>query len=943
MNTSIETLNLWGQTFLNFAWPMLWQSSLLIIVVAILDFLFAQKIRAAIRHALWMVVLVKLLLPPALALPTGAAWWLWPAKPAPTPIYKSETVTFDTTPLPTENFVPQTAPITLPPPKLNGLGWTMLASGIVSAGLLFSLLLNWLKVARKTHRTRMHATTSGNFADPLEQARKLAGLRRPMRLKLVDDAISPAVYGLFRPVILLPRALAEKLSAAQLRAVLLHEAVHLRRGDVWVNCAQTLLQIAYWWHPLLWLANARIRRLREEAVDDAVMLALRGDADAYAPTLLEVAKFAFRRPLASLGLVGILESRSALRQRVERLVDFRPPRRAGVTFLSLLGIFLFGAVTLPMGQAPAAETNAAFPNAAMIPPQSSLLTPVNTPGAITPAGVTNKLETQQFNPATPPLPRGTISIVGQPLWTASAPLPQTIHVATTNTGPRFDVEHYRISGNSLLTRQTISATLANIDGAFGTNVSYEGVKTVQEQLQQAYYERGYATVKVTLPMQKITNATVKIQVLEGRISAGSSHNDILINAPALHTSQTRPESAHTTQLYWRNPGPIPMVPFGAILDPLGIRPTYRPAYASVNPADLESRFFPVGVTAFYAAVLKKTGETNALLGFEELAAAAGVDFYPPKTIFLDGMGFLVVDVTKRDVGILRGIVDDLHCPPQQIHIKARFIEVPQKTLAILQEQYLQQGMTNGIARLTNPQAQSFLHSIQWRDGVKELSEPEATTIAGEQTQMRTTVIQPIVTRFLLDSPTARRESTDPKIGRVETAGGYFYAQNNSGRLQVGQNSFNPQVGQLETGPVLDVDALTPPDGFTISLHVTASDTQFLGYASPTGLTSQTVTNRNGEKVELPAVLPAAQLNQASTQQALYDGQTLVLFPQPKQEVFNGQDENAQKRVADFIQQARNKDGDKAIIALVTATMINPAGYRIHTDADIPSGLPPPWP
>jgi len=56
------------------------------------------------------------------------------------------------------------------------------------------------------------------------------------------------------------------------------------------------------------------------------MLALRDEAETYAPTLLEVAKLAFNRPLASLGLVGILESRSALRQRIERLVNF--PRAA---------------------------------------------------------------------------------------------------------------------------------------------------------------------------------------------------------------------------------------------------------------------------------------------------------------------------------------------------------------------------------------------------------------------------------------------------------------------------------------------------------------------------------------------------------------------------------------------------------------------------------------
>ena len=143
------------------------------------------------------------------------------------------------------------------------------------------------------------------------------------------------------------------MSAEQLRAVLLHEVIHLRRRDIWVNCAQALLQIAYWWHPLVWLANARIRRVREEAVDDAVMLALDAEAEIYAPTLLEVARLALRRPLLSLGLVGIMESRSALRQRIERLMAFRAPRRAGLTLASLCGICVFSAVALPMGEGPA--------------------------------------------------------------------------------------------------------------------------------------------------------------------------------------------------------------------------------------------------------------------------------------------------------------------------------------------------------------------------------------------------------------------------------------------------------------------------------------------------------------------------------------------------------------------------------------------------------------
>jgi len=100
MNGWIEYLNRCGENFLSFAWPMLWQSSVLIVAVFALDCVPAHKIRPAVRPALWMVVLVKLLLPPALALPTGATWWLWPTKASLTPIIKSQVVTYDTAPLP---------------------------------------------------------------------------------------------------------------------------------------------------------------------------------------------------------------------------------------------------------------------------------------------------------------------------------------------------------------------------------------------------------------------------------------------------------------------------------------------------------------------------------------------------------------------------------------------------------------------------------------------------------------------------------------------------------------------------------------------------------------------------------------------------------------------------------------------------------------------------
>ena len=64
-----------------------------------------------------------------------------------------------------------------------------------------------------------------------------------------------------------------------------------------------------------------------------------------------------------------------------------------------------------------------------------------------------------------------------------------IHVVSTNAGPRFEVENYLVTGNSVLPPETIGQALTNIDGAFGTNVSFDGIRTVVAQLQAGLSRR----------------------------------------------------------------------------------------------------------------------------------------------------------------------------------------------------------------------------------------------------------------------------------------------------------------------------------------------------------------------------------------------------------------------------------------------------------------------
>src|ERR1051325_4546494 len=86
MNPLIDFLNAGGERVLRLAWPLFWQSSLLIAIVFLFEYAFQKKIRASVRYLLWLVVLLKLILPPSFASPTGIAWWLRSSAPPPTVI-----------------------------------------------------------------------------------------------------------------------------------------------------------------------------------------------------------------------------------------------------------------------------------------------------------------------------------------------------------------------------------------------------------------------------------------------------------------------------------------------------------------------------------------------------------------------------------------------------------------------------------------------------------------------------------------------------------------------------------------------------------------------------------------------------------------------------------------------------------------------------------------
>ena len=383
MDVFVSQLNSIGRAFVSFALPMLIQSSLLILVLLALNLLFRRKTRAVFRYWLLLLILIKLVLPTTFSSPTSLGYWvsgdflaldltatgpdqvqlipdqpvLGPA-PAEYPTAAAPPVQTNPQPIvqpPVQPVVtPTPQPIMTPAAPISAavaITWpaVVFLAWLAAALALVMLLVQRLFFVCGLVRQATHA--SFELSAILTRCADWMSVRTRVRLKLSPNATSPAVCGLFRPTILLPVDLPSQLDNHHLRAVLFHELAHIKRRDLWLNLAQTLLQIVYFYNPLLWLANALIRHLREQAVDEMVLVAMGENHADYPDTLLAVAKLSLARPALSLRLIGVVESKKALTARIKHIITRPLPKSARLGLLGLVGLIVTAAVLLPMAKA----------------------------------------------------------------------------------------------------------------------------------------------------------------------------------------------------------------------------------------------------------------------------------------------------------------------------------------------------------------------------------------------------------------------------------------------------------------------------------------------------------------------------------------------------------------------------------------------------------------
>jgi len=149
---------------------------------------------------------------------------------------------------------------------------------------------------------------------------------KQVRLCVSDEVARPSVLGFFRPRILIPPALLERLTVAEVRQVVLHEMEHLRRHDDWTNLIQKVGLVLFPLNPALVWVEKQLCAERELACDDRVLHS-GGGRKAYALCLTRLAEHSMLHRGYAL-VLGAWERRPELVRRVQRILS-EPARAMG--------------------------------------------------------------------------------------------------------------------------------------------------------------------------------------------------------------------------------------------------------------------------------------------------------------------------------------------------------------------------------------------------------------------------------------------------------------------------------------------------------------------------------------------------------------------------------------------------------------------------------------
>lgn len=350
MNGFLLSSNAWASAWGEVMWRAAWQGGLLLVGVWLSVLLF-PRIPAGARSWLWRIACLKLLLGcvsmPSIVLPLSPPAWASADSP----------VGMDAAPL--HSLVPgllssvpasasdegdgRSAPLrnrparSMPSPKPLSLPSALLCLWLLGVSRMLGAALQG---GRRTRilRSRCIPVTAETPLHLLAQVGTQFQLRRLPDL-YVGDVPTPLLIGIRRPTILLPTAVAEEATEAQLGWILAHEAAHMQRKDMLWGWISLLARSLFFFHPIVWLTWREWTLAQESACDASVVQIMQAPRAEYGQMLVTLATTHRSLVSENAATLGVLQSYKALERRLMMLKHSHDytPRQLRLTSL-LVGL-----------------------------------------------------------------------------------------------------------------------------------------------------------------------------------------------------------------------------------------------------------------------------------------------------------------------------------------------------------------------------------------------------------------------------------------------------------------------------------------------------------------------------------------------------------------------------------------------------------------------------
>lgn len=345
MTELLDLFSQWAPACLSFLQQEVIYTSIIFGLVLALTLVF-RKASPYWHFGLWVLVLVRFLLPPDFSSTLSLRYLLRDfapaagisARPDARELSAQKVMGLETSDREADlNDQPVSSGI-----FVRYFNWQNLLVAVWLAGCLIFLLI-YLKQFEKYRRLlqRAQVVTDPKLLQMVADWRAKFRIRREVQLLTSSDSVSPFTIGVWRPRIFLPRV-TEKLQPELIEVMIAHEMVHIRQFDaLWLKI-QHLVQIVYFFHPVVWFANNRLSLARECICDHQVLLKSQIPARRYGQSILEILKLNLfgDEPglLAGFGRSGQFKFRI---QKLKRRTSMTKTKLAVILFsLVTLGAFL---------------------------------------------------------------------------------------------------------------------------------------------------------------------------------------------------------------------------------------------------------------------------------------------------------------------------------------------------------------------------------------------------------------------------------------------------------------------------------------------------------------------------------------------------------------------------------------------------------------------------